>query len=71
MKNDMYPGRGVQSGCKDCMSRHIGCHIDCDNQAAVVKKFAEVRKNRMKDTLIRMTLAENQYHRKHVKIRES
>ena len=71
MKNDMYPGRGVQSGCKDCTSRHIGCHIDCEDYATFVKKCAEVRKNRMKDNLIRMTLAENQCHRKHVKIRES
>ena len=67
MKNDMYPGRGVQYGCKGCTSRHIGCHIECEDYAAFLKKCAEVRKNRMNDNLIKMTLAENHYHRKHVK----
>ena len=71
MKNHMYPSRGVQSGCKDCKTRHIGCHIDCESYISFKKEIEEIREKRYMANLIRNTLAENEIRRKHSSIRKN
>ena len=39
--------------CKDCVNRKVGCHVVCEQYKQFEKENAEVRKKRLKASILR------------------
>ena len=69
--NGLFPWRNAQPGCKGCTERTIGCHSNCEKYNAYKDELAEIRVKKQTNHLIDMTLANNEHHRKHTRVRVS